>query len=639
MAAKIEFPQFCPVCKRPYDGERTVCPSDGAVLLEMPHQQPRPGNVFDSCYVILETIGKGGMATIYRGLDVPNRRQVALKVLKSKFSAEERAVHQFFTEARVASSLGHPSIVRTYDFGRTQVGYLYIAMELLNGETLSRRIRRVGRLTPTKALYFFSQILDALAEAHARGTIHRDLKPENIIIVPHKGRERVKLLDFGIAQFAGTTQYGAKEICGTPAYMSPEQIRGAKASPSSDLYSLGILLFEMLAGKQPFTGPSPMEVVRRQLKMAPPRLTEAYPKLEVDPNLEGFVYRLMQKKRAERPRTAGEVREALVTLDLNGSALPRIMQPVPEPMEDKSPDVVANGAIFSFGTDVEAALSNGLPDIVPAVKWDLPDVLNTRERPAIMLQESANIRHDSAEEQSVADPVQVKDAQRMQSLRDIVCEEVVRRSAERYTLLHVRFVNLEDRTEGGEVVEEMRHELSPEFEGWSEHVARLGGLVCYDSGVDLKVLFGYLVEDNNQVVHALDAARALSLQTEREAIRKGRPIGVRMGVANGVVHTDQNVEGPLDWLIKGSEVDFAVRLSRLAPIGGVLLCEQSAVRAQPEAVLHEMARVNSRGGAAAGTFLLRELNIATNLDEVDVDLPLAAGRAASHDAPAAPDPT
>jgi serine/threonine protein kinase len=605
----------------------------------MPHQQPRPGNVFDSRYVILETIGKGGMATIYRGLDVPNRRQVALKVLKSKFSAEERAVHQFFTEARVASSLGHPSIVRTFDFGRTQVGYLYIAMELLNGETLSRRIRRVGRLSPTKALYFFSQILDALAEAHARGTIHRDLKPENIIIVPHNGRERVKLLDFGIAQFAGTAQFRAKEICGTPAYMSPEQIRGAKASPSSDLYSAGILLFEMLAGKQPFTGPSPMEVVRRQLKMVPPRLTEAYPDLEIDPNLEGFVYRLMQKKRAARPRTAGQVREALVTLDLNGTALPRILQPVPEPMEEKNPDEISEGAIFSFGADAEAALVDGLPDIVPAVKWDLPDLLDTRERPAIMLQESANIRFDSQENQSVADPVQVKDAQRMRSLREIVGDDVVRRNADRYTLLHVRFVNLEDRSEGGPAVEAMRQELSAEFENWAEYVARLGGLVCYDSGVDLKVLFGYLVEDGSQVVHALEAARALSLQTEREAIRKGRPIGVKMGVANGVVHTDQNVEGPLDWLIQGSEVDFAVRLSRLAPIGGVLLCEQSAVRAQPEAVLHEMARVNSRGGAAASTFLLREINIATDREQADAPAPLVAAMVPIGDSPATLDPT
>ncbi len=624
MATKIEYPLFCPVCRRPYDAERTVCPSDGARLLEMPLQQPRPGNIFDSRYVILETIGKGGMATIYRGLDVPNRRQVALKVLKSKFSAEERAVRQFFTEARVASALEHPAIVRTFDYGRTQVGYLYIAMELLNGETLSRYIRRTGRLSPAKALYFFSQILDALAEAHARGTIHRDLKPENIIIVSHKGRERVKLLDFGIAQFAGTAQFRSKEICGTPAYMSPEQIRGAKASPASDLYSAGILLFEMLAGKQPFTGPSPMEVVRRQLKMAPPRLTEAYPELDVDANLEGFVYRLMQKKRSDRPRTAGQVREALLTLDINGTALPQVLQPVPEPLEEEAPGGVEADSIFSFGAAAAVALCEGASRIVPRSPGSLRDVLNSKVRPAIMLQESKGIRFDGKDIEKPPDPLQGTQAQRMPSLSKIAGDEVVRRSAERYTLLHVRFINLKDKSEEAAAVGEMRLELVAEFEAWSEYVLRLGGLVCYDSGADLKVLFGYLEEDPGQVLHALEAARALSLQTEYEAIRKGRPIGVKMGVANGVVHTDQNVEGPLDWLIQGSEVDFALRLSRLAPVGGVLLCEQSALRAQPEAQLSEMARVESRGGAAAGTFLLRELNYSSELGRPEVPARLLA---------------
>ena len=574
----------------------------------MPLKQPRPGNIFDSRYVILETIGKGGMATIYRGLDVPSRRQVALKVLKSKFSAEERAVHQFFTEARVASALQHPAIVRTFDYGRTQVGYLYIAMELLNGETLSRHIRRKGRLSPAKALYFFSQILDALGEAHARGTIHRDLKPENIIIVSQKGRERVKLLDFGIAQFAGTAQFRSKEICGTPAYMSPEQIRGAKASPASDLYSAGILLFEMLAGKQPFTGPSPMEVVRRQLKMAPPRLLEAYPDLAIDSNLEGFVYRLMQKKRSERPCTAGQVREALLTLDMDGGVLPRVLQPVPEPLEEEAPGAVDADAIFSFGPVAAAELAEGSSEEVRRGNGLDGNDGTSNASPSITLEKAGGIRFDGKDSQTPVGPPQVGEAQRMPSLRDIVGDDAVRRSAERYTLLHVRFINLKDRSEAAAAVGEMRHELVAEFEAWTEYVLRLGGLVCYDSGADLKVLFGYLEEDSDQVLHALEAARALSLQTEYEAIRKGRPIGVKMGVANGVVHTDQNVEGPLDWLIQGSEVDFALRLSRLAPVGGVLLCAQSALRAQPEAKLHEMARVEARGGAAAGTFLLRDLD-------------------------------
>ncbi len=601
MAVKVDYPLFCPVCRRPYEAERTVCPGDGARLQEMPVGPPRPGCIFDSRYVILETVGKGGMATIFRGYDIPNRRQVALKVLKAKFSAEERAVQQFFTEARVAKALDHPAIVQTYDFGRTEIGYLYIAMELLSGETLSRHMRRKGPLPVGRALYFFSQIIDALAEAHARGTIHRDLKPENIFVVRERGRERLKLLDFGIAQFAGTPQARSKEICGTPAYMSPEQIRGAKASPASDLYSAGILLFEMLAGKQPYTGPSPMEVVRRQLKMPVPRLSEANPDVDVDANLEGFVYRLMQKKSSQRPRSAGQVREALLTLDVDGEVLPQVLQPIPEPLEEKDSAALDQGAIFSFGGAMEAA--HGPLDIVPVAGANLQATLNSRVRPSILLQEPNGIWFDGGDE---AAP-QVTDAQRMRSLRQTVGEDAVRRMADRYSLLHVRFVSLLGPESHGETIETMRQELAEEFDAWSEYVHRLGGLICYDSGSDLKVLFGYLVEDAGQVLHALEAARTLSLQIEYEAIRKGRPIGVKMGVANGVVHTDQNVEGPLDWLIHGSEIDFALRLSRLAPVGGVLMCQQSALRAQPEAELHEMARVTSRGGTAVGTFLLREL--------------------------------
>ncbi len=601
MAVKVDYPLFCPVCRRPYEAERTVCPGDGARLQEMPVGPPRPGCIFDSRYVILETVGKGGMATIFRGYDIPNRRQVALKVLKAKFSAEERAVQQFFTEARVAKALDHPAIVQTHDFGRTEIGYLYIAMELLSGETLSRHMRRKGPLPVGRALYFFSQIIDALAEAHARGTIHRDLKPENIFVVRERGRERLKLLDFGIAQFAGTPQARSKEICGTPAYMSPEQIRGAKASPASDLYSAGILLFEMLAGKQPYTGPSPMEVVRRQLKMPVPRLSEANPDVDVDANLEGFVYRLMQKKSSQRPRSAGQVREALLTLDVNGEVLPQVLQPIPEPLEETDGAALDQGAIFSFGGTMEAA--HGPLDIVPVAGANLQATLNSRVRPSILLQEPNGIWFDGGDE---AAP-QVTDAQRMRSLRQTVGEDAVRRMADRYSLLHVRFVSLLGPESHGETIETMRQELAEEFDAWSEYVHRLGGLICYDSGSDLKVLFGYLVEDAGQVLHALEAARTLSLQIEYEAIRKGRPIGVKMGVANGVVHTDQNVEGPLDWLIHGSEIDFALRLSRLAPVGGVLMCQQSALRAQPEAELHEMARVTSRGGTAVGTFLLREL--------------------------------
>ena len=156
MVIEAEHSLFCPQCRRQYEAERTVCPSDGARLLSVPLCYPRPGNVFDSRYVLLETIGKGGMATIYRGYDAQARCQCALKVLKVKFSSEERAVAQFFMEARLARMLNHPNIVRILDFGMTQVGYLYIAMDLLHGSTLSALIRNEGAMEPSRAVGIFA---------------------------------------------------------------------------------------------------------------------------------------------------------------------------------------------------------------------------------------------------------------------------------------------------------------------------------------------------------------------------------------------------------------------------------------------------------------------------------------------------
>ena len=179
--------------------------------------------------------------------------------------------------------------------------------------------------------------------------------------------------------------------------------------------------------------------------------------------------------------------------------------------------------------------------------------------------------------------------------------------AERYSMIHVRFVALDTDIEDTARAEELRLELVEELEPWFDSVQQLGGLVCYDSGAELKVLFGYLTDSKDYAIAALDASRSLSLQMEYQAIRKGRPCGVQIGVATGVVYTDLNVEGPLDWLIKGSDIDFAVRLSRIAPVGGVVMCQNTAIRSQPSATVYEVAPVAARGGRKVQTFLLKSL--------------------------------
>ena len=599
MASQPQFPHFCPTCRRQYEAERTICPGDGSRLLLVPLQHPRPGNVFDSRYVLLETIGKGGMATIYRGYDARLKRQCALKVLKMKFSSEERAVGQFFGEARMARRLRHPNIVPITDFGRTEVGYLYIAMELLKGETLARTIRKEGPLPPTRALGIIKQILEGLAAAHAQGTVHRDLKPENIFISRIGDRDYARILDFGIAQFAGTANFSSREVCGTPAYMSPEQIRGKEALPQSDIYSAGIVLFEMLSGRPPFTGATPLEIMKRHITVSPPAINEVNPDVVVSEPLQKLVYRLMLKKVRFRPTTALGVQESLSQLaEYDGEAVVR--PEVAGGCESSSAGIVL-GAIrdpaedlpmISFGTpgDTESRPLATISSQADGIR----SYVDNHVRPAIVFEEDLSIRLDSEEKprQRLTVPVSDKPS-------DWGC------LAERYSLMHVRFVPVFEERE--DVSEELRTLLSGHLEPWLDGVEQVGGLICHDSGAEIKVLFGYLTEDRNFASTALQSARDLSVLMEEVVQADGIPCGVRIGVATGTVYSDANVEGPLDWLIKGSQLDFSARLSRVAPTGGVVVCQDTALEASPHAQVMELARMNARGSRTVQAFLLQSL--------------------------------
>jgi serine/threonine protein kinase/class 3 adenylate cyclase len=648
MEPGIDSPLFCPVCRRHYDVERTVCPKDGAPLVEVPLTKPRPGNVFDGRYVLLDTVGKGGMATIYRGYDAPHRRQVALKVLKGRFSAEERAVTQFFAEARVARRLDHPNIVRIHDYGRTEVGYLYIAMELLRGETLARIIRSGGALEKGRALALFAQVVAALGAAHERGCVHRDLKPENIFVCRHDGVETVKLLDFGIAQFAGGPPSSPRDICGTPAYMSPEQIRGKKVGAASDLYSAGVVLFEMLTGRQPFTGASAMDILKKHLKTPPPSLSDLAPQQGLDERAEALVGRLLKKSTRERAANASDVcRELKEMLGESGKTEPR-----PQAESGPAEDSLADGTqpIFSFNCQAASGENPDAPLLLAVTSPDAEGYLAEHVRPRIRLEEQLSIRFDPAGAGDAGQPDSSNpagpSAERLETESAspeplsgeppepdswvepatfpaaAPASEIVRQ-AETYTLLHVRFVSLDSGSPADDdaKAEELRREIAADLECWFERVDELGGLVCYDSGAELKVLFGYLTQDKDFTTAALEAARSLSLQMELQVIRQGRRCGVKLGVATGLVYSDQNVEGPLEWMIRGSEVDFAARLSRVAPVGGVLLCENTALRCQPLASLHEIAPMVTRGGRSVATYLLRNLAPFPRPDPTDRRLP------------------
>ncbi|HEY9282844.1 MAG TPA: protein kinase, partial [Pyrinomonadaceae bacterium] len=275
----------CPECGQAYADGASVCPADGAALRadvtveNSTAADELIGEVLDGKYRLDALLGEGGMGTVYRATHLLIDRPVAVKVLRPRFVEDEAAQQRFRREARAAGRLRHPNAVAVTDFGDTPEGYVYIVMELLEGRTLRELIADEGPLPAGRAISLMEQAAAAVAAAHEAGVIHRDLKPGNVFVAQGEAaRPAVKVLDFGIAKLAAEsaedadaknlTQTGV--MIGTPRYMSPEQCDGEKLTPASDVYSLGVILYEMLTGTPPFNGPTPLAVAL-QHSSKPPR--------------------------------------------------------------------------------------------------------------------------------------------------------------------------------------------------------------------------------------------------------------------------------------------------------------------------------------------------------------------------------
>src|SRR3954454_1112792 len=213
------------------------------------------GRVLDGRYRIEERIARGGMATVYRGVDLRLDRPVALKVMHSSLAEDPDFVSRFTREAKAAARLSHPNVVAVFDQGSDN-GVVFLVMEYVDGATLRDLIRDRGRLSPRQALDVMKPILSALDAAHRSGIVHRDIKPENVLIA---GDGRIKVADFGLARAIAASQMTATTglLIGTAAYLAPEQIEHGTADPRTDLYAAGIMLYELLVGKPPYTGPTP----------------------------------------------------------------------------------------------------------------------------------------------------------------------------------------------------------------------------------------------------------------------------------------------------------------------------------------------------------------------------------------------
>lgn len=251
------------------------------------------GRVLDDRYVLRSVLGVGGMGTVFRAEQLSMGRDVAIKVLRTDMIHDEQAVRRFLTEARAASRLKSPHTVSVFDFGRTADGVLYLVMELLEGRTLGDAMEQEKRpMALDRAVRLVHQVLDALEEAHGQGILHRDLKPDNVFLLEGaNGREFVKVLDFGVAKMLfdprpGQTVQGV--TFGTMEYMSPEQMLGRDLGPSSDLYEVAILLFQMVCGKLPFEGNNPVEIALRKIEGPIPTPRDLLPTLPPSEALEEF---------------------------------------------------------------------------------------------------------------------------------------------------------------------------------------------------------------------------------------------------------------------------------------------------------------------------------------------------------------
>jgi|ERR1019366_2739228 serine/threonine-protein kinase len=280
-------------------------------------RDPLADTIIGERYRVLGRIGEGGMGTVFRVEHMHMKKVLALKLLRPEFSSVQDATRRFEREAQSASRLNHPNIISVTDFGQGANGEMFLVMEFVAGEPLVEVLAREGRLEPERACRIAGQILGALEHAHAEGVIHRDLKPANVMLVADSQRqETVKILDFGIAKM--TQSQGSDEpltrglmIFGTPAYMSPEQATGQEVDLRADLYSCGIMLFEMLVGQKPFHNDDLVKLLSMQITQPAPRFADVAPDLRVPPALEAAVMRALEKDRDKRFASAAEFRKAL----------------------------------------------------------------------------------------------------------------------------------------------------------------------------------------------------------------------------------------------------------------------------------------------------------------------------------------
>ncbi|MCX6566220.1 MAG: serine/threonine-protein kinase [Candidatus Aminicenantes bacterium] len=298
--------RFCSNCAAPMQDTRPAAGGDGPKTVRASTVELARGNRLAGRYEIIEELGRGGMGKVFKAYDHKISEVIALKLIRPEISVQDKAIERFKNELKFTRKITHRNICRMYDLGEEDFIY-YITMEYVAGEDLKRFVKRAGPLNAGKAVMIAGQICDGLAEAHRIGAIHRDLKPQNIMI---DSDGNAKIMDFGIARFTDMDRMtGSGVMIGTPEYMSPEQAELTEVDARSDIYSLGVVLYEMVTGKVPFEGATPLSLAMKHKLEIPKNVREW--NVHVPAGLAAVIAKCLEKDPAKRYQTAEELKTAL----------------------------------------------------------------------------------------------------------------------------------------------------------------------------------------------------------------------------------------------------------------------------------------------------------------------------------------
>ena len=365
---------LCPRCHAENKDDARFCERCGENLaaLSQKSQDPFIGRILSDKYLILDHLGDGGMGKVYKAEQLSLSKNIAIKILHKELLKNDTQVKRFQREALLASRLEHPNSINIIDFGKTEEGAHFLAMEALSGVELSDVIKKEFPLECERTVHILMQVCSVLAEAHANTIVHRDLKPENIMLIDRmEDPNFVKVLDFGIAKLherdenePAITMQGM--VCGTPEYMSPEQAMGKELDPRTDLYSLGCVLYEMMTQQVPFKNPNPQALLAMHIKDKPIPPSQLRSELDINPDLEKIALKAMKKKVENRFQSSLDMRQAFEALLVDaGKFRPtNASQPIPTP-PPQPPEPPQSGKLNNIPTQFktsDTSSSSMVPD-------------------------------------------------------------------------------------------------------------------------------------------------------------------------------------------------------------------------------------------------------------------------------------